>query len=92
LVWNKVAETHCEAIIDLALDHPELSPRELAATYTNDKGYFVLEKTVYRLLKIQDLITSPAYILMIASTKLQSPTVRVNEMWQTDFTYFKIVG
>jgi len=44
-----------------------------------------------RLLKAQDLITSPAYILMIASAKFQSPTVRVNEMWQTDFTYFKII-
>ena len=45
-----------------------------------------------RLLKAQDFITSPAYILMIASAKFQNPTVCVNEMWQTDFTYFKIVG
>jgi transposase InsO family protein len=74
------------------LDQPELSPRELAFTYTDDKAYFVSESTVYRLLKAQDLITSPAYILMIASAKFQNPTVRVNEMWQTDFTYFKIVG
>jgi transposase InsO family protein len=44
------------------------------------------------LLKEQDLITSPAYILMQASDKFQSPTTRVNEMWQTDFTYFKIIG
>ncbi len=92
VVWNRIAETHCEAIIDLALDQPELSPRELAFTYTDDKAYFVSESTVYRLLKAQDLITSPAYILMIASAKFQNPTVRVNEMWQTDFTYFKIVG
>jgi len=39
-----------------------------------------------------DLITSPAYILMQASDKFQQPTLRVNEMWQTDFTYFKIIG
>ena len=38
-----------------------------------------------------DLITSPAYILMQASDKFQQPTLRVNEMWQTDFTYFKII-
>ena len=64
----------------------------MVVTYTDDKAYFVSESTVYRLLKAQDLITSPAYILMIASAKFQSPTVRVNAMWQTDFTYFKIVG
>ena len=26
-VWNKIAVEHCEAIIELALDKPDLSPR-----------------------------------------------------------------
>ena len=91
-VWNKITEDHQVAIIDLALEKPELSPRELAVSYADNKAYFVSESTVYRLLKEQDLITSPAYILMEASDKFQTPTVRVNEMWQTDFTYFKIIG
>ena len=50
------------------------------------------ESTVYRLLKAQDLITSPAYILMQAGDKFEHPSQRVNELWQTDFTYFKIIG
>ena len=29
---------------------------------------------------------------MSASDKFKDPTSRVNELWQTDFTYFKIVG
>ena len=29
---------------------------------------------------------------MQARDKFQHPTTRVNEMWQTDFTYFKITG
>ena len=91
-VWNKIVQEHREAIIELALDKPELSPRELSVSYTDDKAYFVSESTVYRLLKEQDLITSPAYILMEARDKFQHPTQRVNEMWQTDFTYFKIIG
>ncbi len=91
-VWNKVCDEHRGAIVDLALDKPELSPRELAVHYTDNHRYFVSESTVYRLLKEQDLITSLAYILMEASDKFQSPTLRVNEMWQTDFTYFKIIG
>lgn len=91
-VWNKISAEHRQSIIDFALDKPDLSPRELATSYTDDKSYFVSESSVYRLLKEQDLITSPAYILMQASDKFQSPTVRVNEMWQTDFTYFKIIN
>jgi transposase InsO family protein len=91
-VWNKIPATHRTAIIDLALAEPQLSPRELAVTYTDDKSYFVSESSVYRMLKALDLITSPAYILMQASDKFQQPTLRVNEMWQTDFTYFKIIG
>jgi putative transposase len=91
-VWNKIFEGHREAIVDLALDKPELSPRELAVSYTDSRSYFVSESTVYRLLKEQDLITSPTYILMQAGDMFQHPTTRVNEMWQADFTYFKIIG
>jgi len=79
-------------VVELALEKPELSPRELAVSYTDDKRYFISESSVYRLLKEQDLITSPAYILLKASDKFQQPTTHVNEMWQTDFTYFKIIG
>ena len=90
--WNKLPEDEQAAIVDLALEKPALSPREIAVTYTDEKARFVSESTVYRLLKAQDLITSPAYILMEAGDKFQHPTARVNEMWQTDFTYCKIVG
>ena len=92
VAWNKVPMTHRAALLDLALEKPDLSPRELAVSYTDDRQYFVSESTVYRLLKAQDLITSPAYILMQASDRFQNPSRRVNELWQTDFTYFKIVG
>jgi transposase InsO family protein len=78
--------------VDLALAEPELSPRELALKYTDETAYFVSESTVYRLLKAQDLITSVAYILIQASAKFQQPTTRVKAMWQTDFSYLKVIG
>lgn len=90
--WNKLPEDQQAAIIKLALDKPELSPRELAVTYIDEQSSFVSESTVYRPLKAHDLLTSPAYILMEARDKFQYPTTRVNELWQTDFTYFKITG
>jgi putative transposase len=52
----------------------------------------VSESSVYRLLKEADLITSPAYVLMSASDAFKNPTTRVHEMWQTDFTYFRIIN
>ena len=91
-VWNKLPEPEQQAVVELALDRPELSPRELAVTYTDEQARYVSESTVYRLLKARDLITSPAYILMQASDQFQHPTQRVNEMWQTDFTYCKVTG
>ena len=90
--WNRIPPTVREKILELALERTALSPRELAWCFTDEKGYFVSESSVYRLLKAHDLITSPAYILMSASDSFKDPTRRVHEMWQTDFTYFRIAG
>ena len=59
-VWNRVPDKVRREIVDLALDEPTLSPRELAVRFTDTKRYFVSESSVYRLLKSHDLITSPA--------------------------------
>ena len=56
------------------------------------KRYFVSEASVYRLLKAHDLITSPAYIVIKAADEFHTKTTAPNQMWQTDFTYFKIIG
>ena len=76
----------------MALDHADLSPRELAVRFTDTESYFVSEASVYRLLKTHDLITSPAYIVIKASDEFKDKTTRPNEMWQTDFTYLKVIG
>ena len=89
--WNTIPETIQKQVLELALERTELSPRELACHYTDEKRYFVSESSVYRILKEADLITSPAYVLMSASDAFQHPTTRVHEMWQTDFTYFRII-
>jgi transposase InsO family protein len=91
-VWNRIPGAVREQILDLALEAPELSPRELAVRFTDEKKYFVSEASVYRLLKAHDLITSPAYIVIKAANEFKDKTKSPNEMWQTDFTYFKIIG
>jgi transposase InsO family protein len=91
-VWNRLPSEVHDQIIELALEQSELSPRELAVRFTDEKNYFVSEATVYRLLKAHDLITSPAYVVIKAADVFHTKTTHPNEMWQTDFTYFKIIG
>ena len=91
-VWNKIPDNVRKDVLDMALDIPELSPRELAVRFTDAQGYFVSESSVYRLLKAHDLISSPAFIVMKAASEFKDKTTAINQMWQTDFTYFKIMG
>ena len=76
----------------MALEEPELSPREVAVKFTDTRSYFVSEASVYRLLKARDLITSPAFVVIKAANEFRDKTVAPNQMWQTDFTYLKVIG
>src|SRR6202166_4621199 len=50
------------------------------------------EASVYRLLKAHDLIASPAFIVMKAADEFKDKTTAPNQLWQTDFTYLKVIG
>jgi transposase InsO family protein len=91
-VWNRIPDDVRGAVLDMALDRPELSPRELAFTFVDEKAQFVSESSVYRLLKAQGLIASPAYIVMKAADEFKDKTTAPNQLWQTDFTYLKVIG
>ena len=91
-VWNRIPDDIRDRIVDIALENPERSPRELAVQFTDTQGYFVSEASVYRLLKAHDLITSPAFVVIKASSEFKDKTSRINQMWQTDFTYIKVIG
>ena len=91
-VWNKIPAAVTQAVLELALKEPQLSPRELAVSFVDQQQYFVSEASVYRLLKAHDLITSPAFILMKAADTFAHPTTASNQLWQTDFTYLRVIG
>lgn len=91
-VWNRIPEPVREKIKELALQESELSPRELAIQFTDTEKYFVSEASVYRILKSYDLITSPAYVVLSAADEFRDKTTRPNQLWQTDFTYLKVIG
>jgi len=90
--WNRIPDIDRERVVEIALQKPELSARELAWHITDSEGWFISERSVYRILKSYDLLTSPAYIVLSAADEFTRKTSRVHELWQTDFTYFKITG
>lgn len=90
--WNRIPDQIRNQVIDMALELPELSPRELACRFIDSKEYFISESSVYRILKSRGLITSPTHMVIRAAEEFKNKTTRPNQMWQTDFTYFKIIG
>jgi len=90
--WNKIQQKERNKVVEEALDHPELSSRELAFHIVDKHKWFISESSVYRILKAHGLITAPSHIVLAAANEFKDKTTRVNEMWQTDFTYFKIIG
>ena len=92
--WNRIPDDVRGEILGMALDKPDLSPRELALTFTDERQYFVSEASVYRILKAHNLITSPAHIVLKAAPsrmdEFKDKTTAPNQLWQTDFTYLKV--
>jgi putative transposase len=89
--WNEIPPVEKQQVVETALELPDKSPRELAWHITDTRGYYISESSVYRILKRHGLVTSPAYMMFTAARKFHTPTERINELWQTDFTYFRIV-
>jgi transposase len=90
--WNSIPQEQKNLVVKLALDYPDLSSRELAYKITDEQQIFISESSVYRILKSGGLITAPAHIFLSASDEFTDKTGFVHQMWQTDFTYFKILG
>ena len=90
--WNSIPDEQKQLVVEVALEHPVLSPRELSVKITDEQRIFISESSVYRILKAKGLITTPAHILLSASGEFTNKTHFVHELWQTDFTYFKILG
>lgn len=90
--WNRIPDEVREQVVETALDFPDKSPRQLAWHVVDQEAYFISESSVYRILKAHDLVTSPVFQIVTAGEEFEHKTTRVNEMWQTDFTPFKVVS
>ena len=92
IVLAGIPDDRHDDLIEFALEYEALTTRELAVKYTDEKRYFISESSAYRILKEADLITAPDYVVIKAADEFTDKTTAINEMWQTDFTYFKIIG
>lgn len=90
--WNSIPQVQKNLVVEVALEYTELSSRELAYKITDEQQIYISESSVYRILKQRGLIPAPNHILLEASSEFKDKTKFVHQMWQTDFTYFKIIG
>ena len=72
-IWNEIPECIKEQVVDISLEHPEKSPRELAWFITNTQEYCISESSVYRILKSYDLINQPGIHCYISERYVQTP-------------------
>jgi putative transposase len=79
-------------ILREAVRQPELSSRELARWVTGQGDFSVSESTVYRLLKRHGLIHGVEVAGFPAGKEYGVKTTRINEQWQSDASYFFVVG
>src|SRR5271169_4089531 len=91
-VWNRMKPEEEKAILGAALREPDRSPRELACWLSDHAGFAVSESSVYRVLKRHGLIREVKVLGFPAGKEYRVKTTRVNEQWQSDASYFFVVG
>ncbi len=91
-VWNRLRPAEQTAILETALQQPDLSPRELACQVTDHAGFTVSEATVYRVLKRHGLNRSITLVGFPAGQEFRVKTTAPNQLWQSDASYYFVVG
>ena len=91
-VWNRLRPAEKTAVVESALQQPDLSPRELACHLSDQAGFTVSEATVYRVLKGYGLNRSITLVGFPAGKEFRVKTTAPSQMWQSDASYFFVVG
>jgi putative transposase len=91
-VWNRIPDDVRDRIIDLALEHADLSPRELAVKFTDTRRLFCVRSFGLPPAQGARPDHQPGLYRYQGRDEFKDKTTRPNEMWQTDFTYLKVIG
>ena len=90
-VWNQLLEAESQKVYEVALLYPEKSSREIACHIADRCGFTVSESSVFRLLKKAGWIKEPKVKTFPAGKEYRVKTTGINQMWQTDATYMKVL-
>ena len=90
--WNRLRPQERAAIVKQALAPPHLTARELAYWLCDHAGCSVSEATVYRVLKVEELLPHRSPEHQPAAPEFYRKTKRPNELWQSDATRFLVPG
>jgi len=91
-IWNRLTDIETKKVLEIARNHPELSPRLLSVKITDEEDFSVSESTVFKILKENDLISPRPMPEMPAAKEWKKKTTRPDEIWQCDGTNLFIVG
>ena len=93
-VWNRIPEAIRNQIVDLALDQPEPSPRELAVRFTDEDRIFCLGGLGLSAAESARSYYQPGlHRHQSGQEEFKDKTTAPNQLLrQTDFTYLKITG
>jgi putative transposase len=91
-IWNRLRPEEEQTILQAALREPDHSPREIACWISDHERFTVSESSVYRVLKRHGLVREVKLESFAAGQEFRHKTKRVNEQWQSDASYFFVVG
>ena len=91
-VWNRIPDEVRDRIIELALDRPELSPRELAVALHRHRKLFRLGGFGLSPAQGPRPDHQPGLHRHQGRRCVQGQDHGPNQLWQTDFTYLKVIG
>jgi len=91
-IWNQLRPEEMETILVVARAEPDKSPREIACWISDSAGFSVSESSVYRVLKLHGLVREVKLVGFPAGPEYAVKTTRVNEQWQSDASYFFVMG
>ncbi|UCH64109.1 MAG: IS3 family transposase [Fidelibacterota bacterium] len=90
--WNETPPHIQDLIKELAMKYPYMGNKQLQWYLVDQHDYYVSSSTIYSFLKKQKLIPHRINKRSNQGSCKVRKTKRVNEVWQTDFTYLKKIN
>lgn len=81
--WNRKPDDVRQLVVELSLDHPELTPRELSVLLLEESEIFVSESSFYHILRQRELLERTAYNFVYVANEFHHKAQFANEMWWT---------